>query len=1291
MSPALKTAVKSAGTLAAAQAVKEGAPGRTDSLLEAVKRLQPSAGNQATARWLTSVVGESTAVAREPRRHPAAVSGGALAPASSAAGSMVPSSGMVLPGFGNMIPEYKGPSGGSAAARDHALMLWVRLRAHLEYLLKYGQQLQAESASLLGELHLAVPSEGKSQLYEKLKANEAALLENVEHVTDVQRLSDEAAEEFTEHVRLVGLPPSAGPDQADQVRLMLAEMDMSVAERKLMNSRSERARLERQIADLRQLLEAEVAGDEKAAHNLALDTAQSLLPDNAQEDAAVEALLSGSQQEYAEGLALPSSLRGASPQSMSQAAIEWFQGPSELERDLAPLTSRPGLYLESDGARDRGAPEELASRAQAWLTRQELRSGRQAVALLGRPAARILSGYGEPTLEPVGVTGEAPSQELVAARTSYGRVLRGEEPGAGSEVSAPGAEGLPGHGLEVREDALVRGVKRLRPLAGPMWVVSSAPGSLGTPDVAVASGQARYEGEEFTPWSEDAPYEAPFSRLESVLEHEAALQHFNNLVDQLHIRVGSTVMAGEVSRKTLKSLFSLLTGGVGRFSSTALSGLGSLSMDLTQLALMRGGVKSRTLGLLLGEIKDAPFAKAFEGVKALGEKLGEAAAAAQKELLCLLEKAPPQVREATETVTAKAGGIWSVIKAKARESFHFITSHLTGLWEKVKEAWNKLPAFKEIIEKTYGKVKDFITKNPHAGKVVRFLEKALANLQANVVDLAEKLAHQQSVTELLRGLVDSIDKALRETAPAVAFKLAVKKFNDWATHEGEQFFARFAGGKERFDEHLKSFIGRLYGLTARARDYAISRSLHEGSKSHSGRQITTEHAFLGFRDQSAAFDYALHRAGTEPGDRHMILMRVDLRDWSGRDLGPLLMRSPHHQGQDAMLLPGARLLISNTSVIDTPAGRMELIGAIEQVGDLDIRDQVTDPLGHLGWLAGAPEHGSTLAALGTDVLSVSTRATSFRELAKFVNRYYQGDVEKWVNQLLGDFATEIWQSFRDIHETNVRDRNPLGREVAGKAFRYLGFPEELAILAERLAAGDSLFHALHKVHEYQRTQTDLPFWRRSAAASVTALREMLEKKTEKRKRISRALYTATLIGGVMGLIELLIKAGPENIVDSVLGTKGPLGAGATAAIAHSVIPGTEGYNVVRRTHGAAAAVVGTTAARGTELTHSALQTLDTLAKQPVFDIAGQLLQYVPPWILSGLGTPGTAAFAYKELYAWLQSENVQRFVRLPHWAVRPVASAIGGLAAMAAYLPASFFPTQQTVSLSELGNVKGTP
>ncbi|MGW8954726.1 hypothetical protein [Streptomyces sp. NPDC055709] len=1193
-----------------------------------------------------------------------------------------------------MIPERKGFSGGSAAARDHALMLQARLQAHREYLLKYGQQLADEGASLAGELaelRQTGDAEAKNELYERLTANEDSLRENTQHVTEVQRLLDEATAEYKAHQLKVGLPPTAAPaDPTDAASLMLANEDMAVAERKAMALRSERTEVEERITDVEQRLEG-TGGQEAVALNMALGAAKSRLADNAAEGEAVDALLLTSQQEYTGRLALPSELHGAAPPAMSQAAIGWFQGPSELETALKPLTSRPGLYVGSGGERQAGPSDDFPSRTQAWLSRQELQSGLQAVALLGRPAARVLSGYGAPALEPVGVTAEAPSESLVAARTGYGQALRGVESGAGTGGSERSAEEVLGAGLQ-EEDALIPAVARLRPLAGPMWVVSSAPGSLGTPDVAVASGQERFEGEEFTPWSENAPHEAPFSRLESVLEREAALRSFDKLVDELHKRVGSTVLAGEMSRGTLKSLFSLLTGGVGRFSSTALSGLGSLSMDLSQIALMRGGVKSRSLGVLLGEIKEAPFAKAFDGMKALGEKLSEAAASAQEKLIHLLDDAPPVVQESAESIATKAGGIWTTVKEKAQEAFTFIGSYLSSLWEKAKEAWSKLPEFTASIKRAYIRIKEFITENPYAGKVARFIEKALANLQANVVDLMDKLSDLPAVTKLLSGLVDSVDKALRETVPAVAFKRAVKMVNEWVAREGGQFIARFMGGKERFDEHMKGFVGQLSGLTARAREYAISRSLHEGSKTQVGRQVTTERAFLGFRDQSAAFDYALHRAGTEPGDRHMILMQVDLRDWSGRDLGPLLMRSPHHQGQDAILLPGASLLISKAGVIDTPSGRMELIGAIEQVGNLDIRAQVTDPLGNVGWLAGVPEQDSTWAR---DVSGVSTRALSFRQLAKFVNRYYKGRVEEWVAQLLGDFAAQIWLSFRDWHKVDVRDKNPLRRMAAGWIFRKFGFPEELAILAEELASGKDLLRSLYKVHEYQQRQSEsgraASFWRRAAVESVTAIREMMRSKAEKQRRFKEAEYTAAFIGGVMGLIELLIKAGPENIVDSVLGTKGTLGAGATAGFSQSVIGGVEGFQVVRRTHGTAAAVAGTAAAQGTILAHGALRQLNELSKQSAFAIAGELLPYVPPAILSGfLGPLGTSASAVIKLNSWLQNESVQRFVELPDWGAEQVAAVSSALAAMIAYLPASFFPSRQTVSLSSLGHGEST-
>ncbi|MEU6709110.1 hypothetical protein [Streptomyces wuyuanensis] len=1172
-------------------------------------------------------------------------------------------------------------------------MLQTRLQAHREYLLRYGQQLADEGASLAGELaerRQTGDAEAKSELYERLAANEESLRENTQHVTEVQRLLDEATAEYKAQRLKVGLPPAAAPaDPTDAASLMLAREDMSVAERKAMALRSERTEVEERITELEQRL-AGSGGQEAVALNMAMGAAKSRLEENAEEGEAVEALLLTSRQEYTGRLALPSELHGVAPPTLSEAAIGWFQGPSELEKALKPLTSRPGLYVEPDEESQEaqaGPLDEFASRTQAWLSRQELQSGLQAVALLGRPAARALSGYGAPALEPVGVTGEAPSERLVAARTGYGRALGGEESGAGAGGSEQSADELLGAGLE-EEDVLIPAVARLRPLAGPMWVVSSAPGSLGTPDMAVASGKERFEGKEFTPWSENAPHEAPFSRLESALEREAALRSFDKLVDELHKRVGSTVLAGEMSKGTLKSLFSLLTGGVGRFSSTALSGLGSLSMDLTQLALMRGGVKSRSLGVLLGEIKDAPFAKAYEGMKALGEKLSKAAAAAQEKLIHLLEGAPPVVQEAAESIATKAGGIWSTIKEKAQEAFTFIGSYLSSLWEKAKEAWSKLPEFTASIRRAYTKVKEFITDNPYAGKVAKFLEKALANLQANVVDLMDKLSDLPAVTKLLQGLVDSVDKALRETVPAWAFKRAVKMVNEWVAKEGGQFIARFMGGKERFDEHMKGFVGQLSGLTARAREYAISRSLHEGSKTQVGRQITTKHAFLGFRDQSAAFDYALHRASTEPGDRHMMLMHVDLRDWSGRDLGPLLMHSPHHKGQDAILLPGASLLISKAGVIDTPSGRMELLGAIEQVGNLDIRAQVSDPLGNVGWLEGAPGQNSTWAR---DVLAVSTRALSFRQLAKFVNRYYKGRVEEWVAKLLGDFAAQIWLSFRDWHKVEARDKNQLQRIAAGWIIRYFGFPEELAILAEELISGKGLLRSLQKIREYQRESgRESSFWSHSAVEAVTAILQMMENRSDKQRRIKEAEYTAAFIGSIIGLIELLIKAGPENIVDSVLGTKGTLGAGATAGFAQSVIGGVEGFQVVRRTHGTAAAVAGTAAAQGTILAHGAFRQFNELSKQPAFAIAGQLLPYVPARILAFFGPLGTTASAYSKLNSWVQSDTAQRFVKLPDWGAEQVAAVSSALAAMIAYLPASYFPTGQTVSLSELGNEGST-
>ncbi|GAU70301.1 UmuC protein [Streptomyces sp. NBRC 110611] len=1204
------------------------------------------------------------------------------------------------------VPSAAGPDPQAEAVRDRAQIAIVRLTAQLEALAQQRGNLLERDLELGYRLMESTPdTETERLLRSKVDGIKGALAENDTLTGEYESRLDDARRMYRLALARAcgtGQGRAQGPDAAlAVVGTLQAEADMSRLRDRKGELTRERAVLEEHITGVARRLAA-ATGDEAEALALSLETAQSALRDNAAESDVIESTLETATHRYEGALRGTPGLIGDPAARIDLAGHTFTALSSPLETHLTQLTDRPDLRLAPSARtlQDVREPEEFAPRAQAWLTRQELKSGRQAADLLGPAALRALGDYGDPVLEPVGLAAAAPSRELVQQRLARTRALDGAAAGAAPDAPAPTADtaGPTAEAtalLEAGEASghhLVAGVSRLRPLAGPVWTVTTAPGSVGQPDLAPAAKEQRADGEEFVPWSATVAYDSAFTRFYAESERHAALADFHRIIAGLNFGAAGTVVGGELTKGTLSALFGLLTGGIERFTSSAMSRLWSLSLDLTSITLAGGGLKSRTAGAILDEIREAPFASLYKGVQELGNNVCAVAAKAQDKLVHLLENAP-EIQQQVAAATGKLGQGWDRICALATKALGMMKGALSALSGKLTALWNSLPALQEKLSAAWTRLSELIAKSPHFERVGKWLKKAFAIFQENIVDLLRKLQNLPDLMQALSGLVNSIGKALLEAVPARALKEAIKLAGEWTAKWGGQFAMKLTGGKEGFDRTLTSFSQHLADLKSSTVDYAMSRSRHEEHRPVVGQRLETRRPVLAFRDQQAAFDYAVDRAATEPGDRHMVVTQVHLNDRSGRDVGPLLSYSPHHRGQDVLLLPGARLEITGTSVLDVGkgAGRIELLAAKETVGQGEIvgTDRRTTGLENLMWLtaAPAPSHGGAVR----NALEIGTRAHAFHQIARFVMRYYGGRVEKWVAEVLGDIASRTWLAVRDRYDSEEPPQglNILRGQAAAWAFRKVGLSDELAVLVENLASGAGLKESLAKVRAHMEEHGAGDATRTQAITKAIALAEKAldeyEYRKDKVQRKKKAERAALVIGAVMGVIETILKHGPQAMVDTMMAVKGPGGAALRGFFAHRFTD--QGYDFVSRTDGYTAAAFGSAAAQGVRWTHRAARGVRQLYANPYVGGAMALAPYVggaltlTPWLapyaadLLGLSlsgapvssrlatTAGIAVAAAKGMQKLGNTQPMQRFAGLGDDAVKDLAGLAGGAGA----------------------------
>lgn len=902
---------------------------------------------------------------------------------------------------------------------------------------------------------------------------------------------------------------------------------------------------------------------------------------------------------------------------------------------LAEVTSIPGFYVPRDGheTAPEAVPEGFDDSVSAWLARQQLFSGAQAVTLLGPSGIQALGNCVEPLHEPAGPDSGSGAPALVAAPATV--------------PAAPSAHG-----------ALTTLAERVAPLpaiAGPVWVVTTAQGVPGDGSHTVAGKEDRSGGREFLPWSPQAAYGPAVARFSAQLDCAAAQEAFKDITSGLAVRAIGTVVGGKLTDRTIRSFFELLTGGVDRFTKSSISSMASLALDVTSIALGSGGSGSRLAGAVLDVVRDAPLSAMCDGLRDAGEQVSQAAARLQEKLGELFAHLPENLQD----IPAKAAGFLDAAWAGAAALLGALKDRILRLWTKLQPLWDKISSvFKKIA--------------PYVAKASEHMDTALQVFLENIADLWERIKHLPDLFKGLTGLLHSALEAAATSLPLMALKTVIKEANKWVAELGGTFFARLDGGPEAFDKAIGEFTGRLGKVQAATAAYALNRSVFEAGRPAVDQEITTREPLLAFRQQSDAFDHALRRARSEPGDRHVVLSRVDLDDGHGRDLGPLLACSPHHEGQDVLLLPGARLQVTGSTVLATPAGSVALNLLAEKTGRDTGLDLSQSTFGDIGWLKQAP---ATSHSTFRHLLDIGTRMHAVTQTSRFVMEYYGGDMERWVREVLGAVASEVWLAARDRYEPeHIPDEHDRLRGwIAEQGLTALGFGAPLARLAGDLGRGNDLADCLAQFRTM--LEADREAGGRSAKTVVKAVAaaekalDLYRKHAEAEELKEKADRAAQVIGAALGIVETILELGPQAVVDTMMSAEGFLGAGVRSAFGQRVMGGADGHTFVRNTDGRVAAALAAAGGGIAPMTHKVVKTGHEFFGKPLVNLA---LMAAPLGIAAvnrlGGGSGGTtiaavsAALGAGQTVKWAFTNSAATSVAsLPEGAVNDLSTVGAGL------------------------------
>ncbi|WP_438297491.1 hypothetical protein [Streptomyces sp. HUAS TT7] len=922
-------------------------------------------------------------------------------------------------------------------------------------------------------------------------------------------------------------------------------------------------------------------------------------------------------------------------------------------RRVMELTALPDLQVPwtgNDAAREIDA-DGFDREVSAYLTRMGLASGAELLQVLGAEAVRALPGCADPVLDAVGLNAARPADSLVAERT---------------KARAPEAAQAVPEGQSSSLADLARGASRLPKLAGPVWVVTTAPGSLGASSRVVASKGDRTDAKEFLPWSPEMSYESAVSKFSTDLTCAAAQKELERIRGDLRDAALGTVAGGKITQRTVRAFFELVTGGVDRFTSSTVSAMSSLTLDMASITLASGGRTSRLAGLGLDVLREAPLDSLREGMQGIGQEISEAAAKVQEKLGSLLEQLPENVQEGVATTTEVLGSIWETFKEFCSD----IKAKVARLWEKMGPLWDKISG---VCEKVAAYLPD----------IREHLDTALRVFLENVADLWERLKNLQGLFDGLQSLLSSALEAAASSVPLKALKEVLAVANQWAAEMSGKFFMKLKGGEGEVTGALNGFKEQLSKLQDITVEYALSRSLREVNKPQVGQKFRTCEPVLAFRDQAAAIDYAINRAKTEPGDRHLVLSRIDLNDQNGRELGPLAQASAHSHGQNAVLLAGAELEVTQTEVV----GGIPGVGAVE----LNLLTENLDPktaktglaieattLANLSWLKEAPESSSGVFG---HLLGIGTSMHAVHQISGFVMEYYQGDMERFVREVLGETAAGLWTEARDRYATKEDTAPKLTDELRAWATtsgaRAIGLNEGLAQLVGNIARGDDVksclkeFRTALKAEAGQESSTKTKIILKSIELLETAL-DKYQKHKEKQERMEQAQNAALVIGAALGMIETIIKVGPETIVDKVLSTGGFTGAVLRSAVGQRVIGGYEGYTFNQRTNGTTAAVTTAAVSGGLSAVHSAALVGERIFGRLSLQQAGLAMGAVQLLVTKYGGLDPRLQYVMNGAMAGLTFVNAVRpLAKWPDAAVSDVTTLLSSLAGGAASCAAS--------------------
>ncbi|SHF53666.1 DUF4200 domain-containing protein [Streptoalloteichus hindustanus] len=586
-----------------------------------------------------------------------------------------------------------------------------------------------------------------------------------------------------------------------------------------------------------------------------------------------------------------------------------------------------------------------------------------------------------------------------------------------------------------------------------------------------------------------------------------------------------------------------------------------------------------------------------------------------------------------------ASALLPELKVIAREAFHLATmdnpvTHVAGA-----AAAQVLPNLSELHQRF-----------AHASKALEQVGHTFVNLQeklSNLLDRAESTFQRvtTAVAEFSPGVViDAADAASQAVSTAVKAVTGIVRSvaGKGGVHIAHKIMHEVMGGKEKLGTELTAQVEHAASSVERAKGYAVARGRREAAKPVAGSRITTSHASLAFGRETDALSYALRLPEIHSTAQHVTVMRVQLRERSGYDIGPLASYLKLRDvGLTAVIRSGAALDVSSVSVVEDETGRrFERVTATEATDPVGPRPTPPEetPTVESEWLTPVPRPAVRTMITRYLVEAISS-AMAMTYLAPRLGAPYRGDIESWAKAVYGEQGRNLVSQVRQLTAPREVVDLPVGDQDLGLirqfvlpwVVRLVTDREDLALAVRALVSGEDLKkgtldavtafakarlgkhgdtverlrdHAAGFAAECQRVldenlteivevTKDIPI----VGSAVESLGHEARQQRRQRERESRTVMA--VLGAAMGAQKAALtgRSAPEKLIDEIIATPGATGAALKSALGHW-IGGVEGYKFTETTAGRPEAVTSQALANTVLLARAVTDVHQAIAQDP---------------------------------------------------------------------------------------------